>query len=103
LPAHAALAGGVAALVGAGLTLAARGRAARWLPSPVAMGIGFILPAYFAVTLCLGAVVAAVARWRAPEATDRNVPALAAGAIAAESLGGVLLGALKLLGFMPAG
>ncbi|MCE9672230.1 OPT/YSL family transporter [Myxococcus stipitatus] len=156
LPPHAALAGGVAVLVGAALALAERGRAERWLPSPVAMGIGFILPAYFAVTLCLGAggaalarwatpeateravpmwaalggtsrllralvalglgfilptgvvvtlclgvVVAAVARGRDPQATERNIPALAAGAIAAESLGGVLLGALKLLGVMP--
>ncbi|NTX06222.1 MULTISPECIES: OPT family oligopeptide transporter [Myxococcus] len=100
LPPNAALAGGVAAGVGALLTLLARGRAARWMPSPVAMGIGFILPAYFAVTLCLGGAMAAVARWRWPHATGRNVPALAAGAIAAESLVGVLIGALKLLGFM---
>ncbi|WP_338870696.1 OPT family oligopeptide transporter [Myxococcus stipitatus] len=100
MPPHAAFAGGVAAGVGALLTLLARGRAARWVPSPVAMGIGFILPAYFAVTLCLGGVVAAVARWRWPQVTGRNVPALAAGAVVAESLVGVLVGALKLLGFM---
>ncbi|WP_342378726.1 OPT/YSL family transporter [Myxococcus stipitatus] len=100
MPAHAALAGGVAAGVGALLTLLARGRLARWVPSPVAMGIGFILPAYFAVTLCLGGIVAAIARWRWPQVTGRNVPALAAGAIAAESLVGVLIGALKLLGVM---
>ncbi|AGC42303.1 OPT family oligopeptide transporter [Myxococcus stipitatus DSM 14675] len=100
MPAHAALAGAVAAGVGALLTLLARGRMARWVPSPVAMGIGFILPAYFAVTLCLGGVIAAIARWRWPQVTGRNVPALAAGAIAAESLVGVLIGALKLLGVM---
>ncbi|SET02708.1 oligopeptide transporter, OPT superfamily [Myxococcus fulvus] len=100
LPPNALLAGSVAAGAGALLTLLARGRAAQWVPSPVAMGIGFILPAYFAVTLCLGGVLAAVARWRWPASTGRNVPALAAGAIAAESLVGVALGALKLLGFM---
>ncbi|WP_426757006.1 OPT/YSL family transporter [Myxococcus sp. Y35] len=98
LPPHAALAACVAAGVGALLTLASRGRAARWLPLPVALGIGFILPAYYAVTLCVGALGLAVARWRWPAAAERNVSTLAAGAIAGESLAGVLIAALLALG-----
>jgi len=98
LPPHAALAAGVAVGVGALLTLASRGRAARWLPLPVALGIGFILPAYYAVTLCVGALGLAVARWRWPAAAERSVSTLAAGAIAGESLAGVLIAALLALG-----
>ncbi|AEI62733.1 OPT family oligopeptide transporter [Corallococcus macrosporus] len=98
LPPHAALAACVAVGVGALLTLVSRGRAARWLPLPVALGIGFILPAYYAVTLCLGALGLAVARWRWPQAADRDTSTLAAGAIAGESLAGVLIAALMAFG-----
>ncbi len=103
LPPHAALAASVAAGVGALLTLAASSRVARWLPLPVAMGIGFILPAFFSVSICLGAVGVAAARRRWPQAVDRNVPTLGAGAIAGESLTGVLIAALLALGLMPQG
>ncbi|ATB45369.1 OPT family oligopeptide transporter [Corallococcus macrosporus] len=98
LPPHAALAACVAVGVGALLTLVSRGRAARWLPLPVALGIGFILPAYYAVTLCLGALGLAAARWRWPRAADRDTSTLAAGAIAGESLAGVLIAALMAFG-----
>jgi putative OPT family oligopeptide transporter len=103
LPPHAGLAAGVAAVVGAALTLAARSRAAKWLPLPLAMGIGFILPAFYAVSICLGAVGMALARRRWPDATDRNVAPLGAGAIAGESFTGVLIAALMALGLMPQG
>ncbi|WP_164008364.1 OPT/YSL family transporter [Pyxidicoccus trucidator] len=103
LPPHAALAASVAAGVGALLTLAARGPAAKWLPLPVAMGIGFILPAFFSVSICLGAVGVALARRRWPQAVDANVSTLGAGAIAGESLTGVLIAALMALGLMQQG
>ncbi|GHG98099.1 OPT/YSL family transporter [Comamonas sp. JC664] len=100
LPPQAAMAAGVAVGVGALLTFASRGRVARWLPLPVALGIGFILPAYYAVTICVGALGLAAARWRWPAAAERNVSTLAAGAIAGESLAGVLFAALMALGLM---
>lgn len=103
LPPYGGVAAGVAAAVGAALTLAAGSRAARWLPLPLAMGIGFILPAFYAVSICLGAVGMALARRRWPEATERNVAPLGAGAIAGESLTGVLIAALMALGLMPQG
>ncbi|XXF79026.1 OPT/YSL family transporter [Myxococcaceae bacterium GXIMD 01537] len=103
LPPGAALAAGVGAVVGAVLTLAARGRWARWLPSPVAMGIGFIVPAAYGVTLCLGALAVAGARRVWPEATGRQAPGLGAGAIAGESLLGVFIAALLALGVMRPG
>ncbi|QSQ20332.1 OPT/YSL family transporter [Pyxidicoccus parkwayensis] len=103
MPPYAGLAAGVAAAVGAGLTLAARSRAAKWLPLPLAMGIGFILPAFYAVSIFLGSVGMALARRRWPDATDRNTAPLGAGAIAGESLTGVLIAALMALGLMSQG
>ncbi|MFB1479263.1 OPT/YSL family transporter [Corallococcus sp. RDP092CA] len=90
---------GWAALVGCGVgalsTLAARSRVGRWLPSPVAMGIGFITPAYFAVTLCVGAGLVALARkWRT---TDAHVSSLSSGALVGESLMGLMVAATTAL------
>ncbi|GMU00397.1 OPT family oligopeptide transporter [Corallococcus caeni] len=97
LPPHAGWGALVGCAVGAVLTLAAKGRAARWLPSPVAMGIGFITPAYFAVTLCLGAGLAALARKWSPKMTDAHVPSLGSGALVGESLMGLLIAATTAL------
>ncbi|RKH06402.1 OPT family oligopeptide transporter [Corallococcus sp. CA053C] len=97
LPPHAGVGALVGCLVGAVLTLASRGRAARWLPSPVAMGIGFITPAFFAVTLCLGAGMAAMARRWSPKVTDDHVPALGSGALVGESLMGLIIAATTAL------
>lgn len=103
LPPHAGLAAGVGFAVGVLLSLAARGRLARVLPSPVALGIGFIVPAAYAVTLCAGALLVALAQRFRPQATARHAPALGAGAIAGESLIGVLVAALVALGLKPQG
>ncbi|RKH54747.1 OPT/YSL family transporter, partial [Corallococcus aberystwythensis] len=97
LPPYAGWGALVGCGVGALLTLAARGRAARWLPSPVAMGIGFITPAYFAVTLCLGAGLAALARRWSPKTTDAHVPSLGSGALVGESLMGLIIAATTAL------
>jgi OPT family oligopeptide transporter len=97
LPPHAGVAALVGFAVGVALTLLARGRLARWLPSPVAMGIGFIIPAFYSVTLCLGSLAVAVGQWRRPEATARYAPAVGAGAIAGESIMGVLVAAVLAL------
>jgi uncharacterized oligopeptide transporter (OPT) family protein len=103
LPPHAGLATGVAAGVGVLLSLATRGRAAKWLPVPFAMGIGFLLPAFYSVSICLGAVGVLVARRLRPEGADRSMSTLGAGAIAGESLTAVLIAALIALGLMPQG
>jgi uncharacterized oligopeptide transporter (OPT) family protein len=99
MPPASALATGVAFAVGVVLSVAARGRLAHVLPSAAAMGIGFFVPAYYAVTLCVGALLAAgVARLR-PSATQTS-QAAGAGAIVGESLMSVLLSALVAFGLM---
>jgi uncharacterized oligopeptide transporter (OPT) family protein len=99
LPPSSTLATGVAFALGVVLSAAARGRLARVVPSAAAMSIGFFVPAYYAVTLCLGALLAAgVGRLR-PSAMQ-TTQAAGAGAIVGESLLSVLLSALVAYGLM---
>ncbi|MFE8605676.1 OPT/YSL family transporter [Archangium violaceum] len=97
LPPFGALAAGLGLLAGILLSLLARGRLERFVPSAVAVGIGFLVPAYYSVTICLGALLAAGARrvWPASAPVSRGV---GAGLIIGESLMGVLLALLGLLG-----
>jgi uncharacterized oligopeptide transporter (OPT) family protein len=90
------LATGGAFALGVVLSVAARGRLARLLPSAAAMGLGFLLPAAFAVTLCLGAVLAALVGWLRPSSTQ-TAQSAGAGSIVGESLVGVLASALSLM------
>jgi uncharacterized oligopeptide transporter (OPT) family protein len=99
MPPSSTLVSALALALGAVLSVAARGRLARLLPSAAAMGIGFCVPAYYAVTICLGALLAAgVGRLR-PSSTQ-TVQSAGAGAIVAEALLGVLISALLAFGLM---
>jgi uncharacterized oligopeptide transporter (OPT) family protein len=99
MPRASVLATGVAFALGVVVSAGARGRLARVLPSAAAMGIGFFVPAYYAVAICLGALLAAgVGRLR-PSATQ-TTQAAGAGAIVGESLLSVLLSALMAFGLM---
>ncbi|ATB43225.1 hypothetical protein CYFUS_008705 [Cystobacter fuscus] len=99
LPPSGALAAGLGLLAGILLSLLARGRLEHFVPSAVAVGIGFLVPAYYSVTICLGALLAAgVSRaWPASTPAPRGV---GAGLIIGESLMGVLLALLGLLGLV---
>ncbi|MFY0525978.1 OPT/YSL family transporter [Archangium gephyra] len=72
MPRAATLAMGLAFVAGVLLSVGARGRLARLLPSAAAMGIGFLLPAPIAVTLSLGAVLAALVGRLRPSATQND-------------------------------
>jgi OPT family oligopeptide transporter len=100
LPPYAAQAAGIGFGVGAVLTLLSRGRLARWVPSAATLGIGFILPAHYAVTIALGAFVTALARRVRPQGAERHALAIGAGGIAGESLMGLAIAALVALGFI---
>ncbi|HEY0705897.1 MAG TPA: OPT/YSL family transporter [Polyangia bacterium] len=73
-------------------------RHARWLPSPTAMGAAFVLPASMSITILLGALVMGRLARRAPGFADDHGPPLAAGGIAGESLMGLVLAALVVIG-----
>ena len=63
----------------------------RLLPSAPAAGVAFVIPAWNSMSLCLGAVIAAMAARRWPDLTERYGTAVAAGLVAGESLIGVAL------------
>jgi len=88
-----ALAGVVIALADAVLPAGRR----RWLPSAVALGLAFVIPASISIMMCFGAVVVALlARWQ-PGWVSRYAVAASAGLIAGESLTGVLSALLSMV------
>jgi OPT family oligopeptide transporter len=94
LPTHAASAALVAGLAGVALTLAGRTRSGRWLPSPIALGIGFLTPVSLCATVLVGALLLTLLRMKRPAWAEEHVSSLAGGAIAGESLFAVVLAAL---------
>jgi putative OPT family oligopeptide transporter len=98
MPHLAALAAGIGAALGIFLVLLAKTRAGRWLPSPAAVGVGFILPASYSLAVLVGGASIAVLRrrWPAPVATYGAV--VAGGVIGGEALLGVVIAILKVIG-----
>jgi uncharacterized oligopeptide transporter (OPT) family protein len=100
MPDWAGLAALLGALAGAALELLARTRRGHIVPSPVVLGIAFVIPAESSVAIALGSLLGvALARGR-PERAPA-IAALGAGAIAGESIFGVLLAGLVLSGILP--
>jgi len=98
LPAGIALATLAGAAGGVVLTVAARAdRLARVLPSAIAMGMGFILPASFSVTVALAAIAFAAVARRAPAWRERSGPGIASGLIVGEGFAGVVIAAITVL------
>src|SRR5262249_14963024 len=100
LPNHAPAAAFLALALGSVLTVLRKARVARFLPSPVAMGIAFLLPASLSSAIFLGAAAAALLAWRRPAWTEEYVTSIAGGAIAGESLLAVALAALVSMGLV---
>ncbi|WP_375769960.1 OPT/YSL family transporter [Archangium gephyra] len=79
----------VGALLGVVLVLLERfapERARRFVPSPIALGIAFVLPASTSLSVFLGAVAAALLARARPALADAATVPLASGLIAGESL-----------------
>lgn len=101
MPPHGLHGAVVAFVVGLALSAASRGRAARFLPSPVTIGIAFIAPMSMTTAMLIGAAAVALARRRWSSFTDADAHALGAGALAGESVVGVLLSVLATAGLTP--
>ncbi len=91
--------GGLAGIV---ITLCERfwPKTRRFLPSPTAMGIAFVVPAYNSVSMFLGAFVAWILEKRAPAFGDKYTVPVASGLIAGESLMGIAVAMLIAFGMM---
>jgi uncharacterized oligopeptide transporter (OPT) family protein len=87
---------------GAALTLLARGRAGRLLPSAASIGVGFILPFPLVVAAVAGAALGAAARKLfADRGFDQaSLLAVAAGGMAGESIVGVVIAILIATGLL---
>jgi putative OPT family oligopeptide transporter len=73
-------------------------RARAWIPSPMGLGLAFVMPGYISISLFAGALLASVFErvWR--RAADEYTIPIASGLIAGESLMAVLISALAALG-----
>lgn len=99
MPAGALNASLVGAVVGVLLTVLAKVKSIRkWLPSPVAMGIAFMVPAYYSIAMWLGAMVTYGYNRKDPDKVDRYGASLASGLIAGEGLMMVVVAVLLILG-----
>ncbi len=72
--------------------------AARWVPSAPSIGLAFVIPAYYSVSVFIGACVALLLGRTFPNFSKRFVMVTAAGLIAGESLTGVVLAVRDMLG-----
>lgn len=100
VPPSAVYAAIIAFLAGAALAWSAKTKAAALLPSPAAVGVGFFLPAFFAVPVLAGGLIAYVMNRARPQLAERHLPAAAAGGIAGEAIVGVIAAALGVLGWL---
>lgn len=90
----------IAGITGIGLACAEKAvseKTRKWIPSAPSIGFAFVLPASLCISLFLGALIALVASWIAPEWKKKYLIVAAAGLVAGESLVGVGEAMLNLL------
>jgi uncharacterized oligopeptide transporter (OPT) family protein len=99
LPPHAEWAVLFAALVGIAISALRRVKSiAKYVPSGLACGIAFIIPAYYSMVMFFGLVAWWIWKKKNPTALDRFNFVLASGLIAGEGLMGIVNATLTILG-----
>lgn len=93
MPEYAPMSAAIAFVLGCVLSLK---RVAKYAPSPVAMGMAFILPPYMSITIAIGGLVYWIVARRSKKAADEEGVALASGLIGGEAIAGLLIAALLL-------
>jgi uncharacterized oligopeptide transporter (OPT) family protein len=81
----------------AGVALALAGRRSRWIPSPLTVGLAFLIPFAYSAVAALGAVTGALLSRRAPRWSAAHLAPVASGAIAGEALAGIAAALLVVL------
>ena len=89
--------GGLFGVVGAVLEKVLPKKWAPWVPSPTAVGIAFVIPAFYAVSMALGGVIAWFLGRKYQKWTTRFLIVLAAGVMAGDSLTGVCIAIADIL------
>lgn len=100
LPMHGLRAATIGFVVASGLCVLQRTKAAGFVPSPMAMGIGMIMPVSMSAAALLGAGMIAVGRRRIASLGEGESNALAAGLLAGESVIGVVIAGLVAAGVL---
>jgi putative OPT family oligopeptide transporter len=72
----------------------------KYIPSPTGLGLAFTMPAYNTIAMFLGALVALWLEKKKPEFAEKSVIPIGSGFIAGESLMGVLIAILVVLGVL---
>lgn len=102
LPPKAPIALAVAAAVGVVLPLLRRSdRLKPYIPSGMAVGIAFIIPAFYSLVMFYGLIVWLIWRHLSPRTAGEYTFAVASGLIAGEGLMGIANAALTILGVKP--
>jgi len=94
LPPHADTASLVACALGVLLTFLERTKAARYVPSPLAMGLAFVLGAAPSFTMAAGALLLAIVARARPAWADEYGSSVAAGGLVGEALTGIVVATL---------
>jgi uncharacterized oligopeptide transporter (OPT) family protein len=99
LPAGAPLAALVAGIAGIVLAVLQRTqRLSRMLPTPIAMGIGFVLPVSVTATLALAAILHAILTMRWRRWSEGPASTVGSGLIVGEAFAGILIATIIVLG-----
>ena len=100
LPECAGYAVGAGTVLGILLALLENGRWKKYTPSPLGIGIGIVVPAFFTIAIFVGSLLAAgIGRISQRWGEHITLP-VAAGAIAGEAIVGVLIAALTVLAIL---
>ena len=99
LPPQAGMAILIASAVGIAIPLLRKVESIKdWVPSGLAMGIAFIIPAYYSLVMFYGMVAWFIWKRRNPTAVEKFNFALASGLVAGEGLMGIVNAVLTILG-----
>lgn len=100
LPPHAMTAALVGAIVGVVIPIvgAMNKKVGKWLPSPIALGIAFMVTPYSSLSMWLGALLTYLYNKKHADRVDRFGASLASGLIAGEGLMMVVIAILLILG-----
>ncbi|WP_176736406.1 OPT family oligopeptide transporter [Oligoflexus tunisiensis] len=72
----------------------------KFIPSPVGLGLAFTMPAYNTIAMFIGACIALWLEKKRPELAEKSVIPIGSGFIAGESLMGVLIAILVVIGVL---
>lgn len=99
LPPHAMTAAAIGGIIGFAMPFVAKIKGVgKWLPSPIALGIAFMVTPYSALSMWLGAVITSYYNKKNPAAVESYGASLASGLIAGEGLMMVVVAILLILG-----